>query len=77
MYSVLIVCSVNAISDSMPESNINKTAIGTAGLVLGVVVFCAGLICYIRNTRRGERLNRIIIKNGSAQVLENSFYFVS
>ncbi|CAK6960670.1 H-2 class II histocompatibility antigen%2C E-S beta chain-like [Scomber scombrus] len=40
--------------DPMPESNINKIAIGTAGLVLGLAFFSAGLTCYMRNTKRGR-----------------------
>lgn len=45
---------VNMFSDPLSESQRNKIAVGTAGLVLGLVFLFAGLIYYKKNTT-GER----------------------
>lgn len=50
---------INVVSDFMPESERNKIAVGTAGLLLGLVFLGAGLIYYKKNTT-GERLNQIM-----------------
>lgn len=34
----------------MPESQRNKIAVGTAGLLLGLVIFVGGLIYYKKNS---------------------------
>uniref|UniRef100_A0A671UNG8 Ig-like domain-containing protein n=1 Tax=Sparus aurata TaxID=8175 RepID=A0A671UNG8_SPAAU len=38
--------------EPMPESQRNKIAVGTAGLLLGLVIFVGGLIYYKKNSRR-------------------------
>lgn len=45
---------INVFSDPTPESQNNKIAVGTAGLLLGLVFLVAGLIYYKKNTA-GER----------------------
>ncbi|XP_068998937.1 DLA class II histocompatibility antigen, DR-1 beta chain-like [Embiotoca jacksoni] len=40
--------------DPMPESGVNKIAVGTAGLLLGLVLVLAGLIFYKKNKRGRE-----------------------
>ncbi|XP_044214442.1 H-2 class II histocompatibility antigen, E-S beta chain-like [Thunnus albacares] len=42
--------------DPMPDSNRNKIAIGTAGLLVGLVFFIVGLICYYKRRTTGRVL---------------------
>lgn len=49
---------MNMFSVPMPESQRNKIAVGTAGLLLGLVIFVGGLIYYKRNTS-GKRNDQI------------------
>lgn len=49
---------MNMFSVPTPESQRNKIAVGTAGLLLGLVIFFGGLIYYKRNNS-GERNDHI------------------
>uniref|UniRef100_A0A671USH3 Ig-like domain-containing protein n=1 Tax=Sparus aurata TaxID=8175 RepID=A0A671USH3_SPAAU len=52
-----LVCDV-FFSEPMPESQRNKIAVGTAGLLLGLVIFVGGLIYYKKNSS-GKRNDQI------------------
>lgn len=42
-------------SEPMAEAEWNKVAIGTSGLLLGLIVFLAGLIIYMRSMINGNK----------------------
>lgn len=56
-----VVFVMNVSLDPTPESERNKIAVGTAGLLLGLVFFGAGMIYYKKNTS-GEGQNKINAK---------------
>lgn len=52
---------ITVFSDPVPDPGINKIAVGTAGLLLGLFFSVAGLI-YYKKKSKGERLIVVNIK---------------